>query len=79
MIGGQFEASVAYTGDPIPKLGLRKRCFEAKMPEAAREEAHLISHTGGRRSRGPCAKAQCRPFFTQWPRASVSWIHVPVL
>ena len=39
MTGGQFEASVAYTGDPIPKLGLRKRCFEAKMPEAAREEA----------------------------------------
>lgn len=44
-----------------------------------RTATHLMSHTGGRRSRGPCAKAQCSPFFTQWPRASVSWMHVPVL
>lgn len=38
-----------------------------------------ISYTGCLRSWGPWANAQCGPFFTQYPRVSVSWTQVAVL
>lgn len=66
-------------GHPRRKEGNHVTRARARLGGERSCPTHLMSHTGGRRSSGPCAKAQCGPFFEQWPRASVSWMHVPVL